>query len=45
MRTDGTIVREYTTPLNGQPWGLAAGPDGMIWYTDFVRNAVGRLVP
>ena len=29
----------------GYPNGIAAGSDGRVWYTDLVRNVIGRLVP
>jgi len=29
----------------GSPWGIAAGPDGKIWFTEVSAGKVGRLDP
>ncbi len=45
MTPDGALAAEYPCPTNCAPQGLAAGPDGRVWYTDSVRNVIGRVVP
>jgi virginiamycin B lyase len=45
MTPDGVVVAEYPCPSNCYPNGIAAGSDGRVWYTDLVRNVIGRLVP
>jgi streptogramin lyase len=27
------------------PWGIAAGPDGNVWFTDERQNNIGRITP
>jgi virginiamycin B lyase len=50
ITTDGTF-NEYGPDLNNcnpcsiTPNGIAATPDGNIWFTDFNRNAIGKLDP
>ena len=35
---------EYTVPTaNGIPYGIVAGPDGAIWFTEYNTNNIGRL--
>jgi virginiamycin B lyase len=45
MTPDGAVAAEYPCPTNCAPQGLAAASDGRVWYTDSVRNVIGRLVP
>jgi virginiamycin B lyase len=34
---------EYPVPTTGSsPWGIAAGPDGALWFTDLAGN-IGRI--
>jgi virginiamycin B lyase len=34
----------YPTPTSGaQPFGIAAGPDGALWFTEIGTNDVGRM--
>jgi streptogramin lyase len=50
VTTDG-VFTEFGLDLNTctacsiTPNGMAATPDGNIWFTDFNRNAIGRLEP
>jgi streptogramin lyase len=37
-------VTEFATPLvAGSPGGIAAGPDGNIWFTERTGNRIGRI--
>ena len=43
-------VGEFTTfdPVQGgssDPEGIAAGPDGAVWFTEYASNKIGRLTP
>ena len=29
----------------GSPFGLVAGPDGNIWFTEQIGNKIGRFTP
>jgi virginiamycin B lyase len=33
-----------TTP-NAQPYGIAAGPDGNLWFMETNANQIGRITP
>src|ERR1035438_8811512 len=36
-------ITEYTMPTAGSnPWGIAAGPDGALWFTESVGK-IGRI--
>ncbi|HKD19549.1 MAG TPA: hypothetical protein VKG23_16975 [Thermoanaerobaculia bacterium] len=39
-----TIV-EYPVAFNSAPIGIAAGPDGNIWFTMYFANQIGRITP
>jgi streptogramin lyase len=44
ITTDGAIT-EFVIPTdNSQPRGIAAGPDGNIWFTQQRGNRIGRIV-
>src|SRR5437588_145666 len=39
-------ITEYSaglTPLSG-PYGIVAGPDGALWFTEFNGNRIGRII-
>jgi virginiamycin B lyase len=43
MSTDG-VTTEYTVPTAASvPQGIAAGPDGALWFTERFANKVGRI--
>lgn len=42
MSTDGTVTT-FTDPDIRFPTSIAAGPDGALWFTDTVTNAIGRI--
>jgi virginiamycin B lyase len=31
--------------VSSQPWGITAGPDGNLWFTEQVGNKIGRITP
>ena len=41
------MITEYTTGLGpgNMPTAIAAGPDGNLWFTDSLANAIGRVTP
>jgi hypothetical protein len=40
----GRIVHEYAVPTAGsQPWGIVAGNDGALWFTEWSGNKIGRV--
>ena len=42
--TTAGVVTSYTVPTSSsQPWGITAGPDGALWFTENNANEVGRL--
>ena len=34
---------EYALPSKSGPWGITAGPDGNLWYTDHLTNKIGKI--
>ena len=39
-------MTEFPVPTNNAGlWGIAAGPDGNIWFTEQVGNKVGYIKP
>ena len=37
------MVTNYTgTGIDG-PWGIAAGPDGAMWFTNYFGDSIGRI--
>jgi streptogramin lyase len=43
----GPVVSEFDTGLTSGValWGITAGPDGNLWFTEETHNAVGRITP
>jgi virginiamycin B lyase len=42
--TTAGVVTEFSVPTaNGQPWGIAAGSDGTLWFTEINGNKIGRI--
>ena len=37
--------RVFALPKGTRPSGMASGPDGNIWFTDWSRNTIGRMSP
>jgi uncharacterized protein (TIGR03437 family) len=45
--TPAGVVIEYAASATvvSNPSGIAAGPDGNLWYTEMAGNAIGRITP
>jgi virginiamycin B lyase len=45
--TGGPVISEFETGLTSGVglWGITAGPDGNLWFTEETHNAVGRVTP
>ena len=42
----GQVITEFTLPNAGSvPNGIAAGPDGNVWFAEFSGNRIGRITP
>jgi streptogramin lyase len=40
------VITEFALPAIGSyPMGIAAGPDGNVWFTEWVGNKIGRITP
>src|SRR5262245_57420179 len=44
---EGSVISEFGTGLTSgvSLWGITAGPDGNLWFTEESHNAVGRITP
>jgi virginiamycin B lyase len=38
-------MREFPLPKGARPYGVAAAPDGNVWFADRGRNRVGLVTP
>src|SRR5579884_1627847 len=38
-------ITEFHVSSAGVPQGIASGPDGNLWFTEFYDNVVGRISP
>jgi streptogramin lyase len=42
----GTAITEFALPTSrARPTGIAAGPDGNLWFTEFNANQIGQITP
>ncbi len=41
--TGGGVVTNYTGPGTSHPFGIAAGPDGALWFTNYNNSSIGRI--
>jgi streptogramin lyase len=41
---DGSL-KVFAMPKGTRPAGIASGPDGKIWFTDWNQNTIGRMGP
>jgi streptogramin lyase len=40
----GQVITEFPVPTNGSsPFGIVAGPDGNLWFTESAGNQIGRI--
>ena len=44
---DRGAITEFSSGItpNAQPFGITAGPDGNVWFTEYVGNRIGRITP
>jgi uncharacterized protein (TIGR03437 family) len=39
-------ITDFNIPTsNGQPWAIATGPDGNLWFTENTGNKIGKITP
>jgi streptogramin lyase len=40
-------INEFSLGItaNAQPYGITAGPDGNLWFTEFAADQIGRITP
>jgi hypothetical protein len=44
INTNGTVTNIYQLPVPGsEPSAITAGPDGALWFTEFLANKIGRI--
>jgi virginiamycin B lyase len=43
MTTDGHFTKYPLSSSETQPWGIVAGPDGNLWFTEVSTNRIGRM--
>ena len=43
----GQVITEFSAGITAgaQPYGITAGPDGNLWFTELVGNRIGRITP
>src|SRR5450432_1506095 len=40
------VIMEYPIPTaNSNPQGIATGPDGNLWFTEYTGNKIGKITP
>ena len=39
------VVTEFSLRITNGPYGIAAGPDGNLWFTELFGNRIGRITP
>jgi virginiamycin B lyase len=42
---DDSVTRYRVPTADGEPFGIASGPDGAVWFTEFFGGKIGRLDP
>jgi hypothetical protein len=44
--TPAGAITEFPIPTSAaNPWGIAAGPDGNLWFTEMTRDRIGQITP
>jgi streptogramin lyase len=41
----GSALTEYAVPAGSHPFGITAGPDGNVWFTDASSGKAGKITP
>jgi uncharacterized repeat protein (TIGR01451 family) len=41
----GTVTEFPLLTTGSEPFGIAAGPDGNLWFTESIANQIGRITP
>jgi len=45
-RTVTVDITEFPIPTaNSYPWGITAGPDSNLWFTEYDGGQIGRITP
>jgi hypothetical protein len=39
------VITEFPASSGGVPFGITAGPDGNLWFTESLANILGRMTP
>jgi streptogramin lyase len=42
MNSEGSYV-QYSLPTNSLPRDITRGPNGDVWYTDYLTNKIGKM--
>jgi streptogramin lyase len=40
---DASTLREFSLATSGYPTGIAGGPDGNVWFTEYDANMIGKM--
>ncbi len=43
ITTSGHVREFYVPAVVSTPWGITAGPDGALWFTEYEANSIGRI--
>jgi virginiamycin B lyase len=44
MTTGGVVPNHFPVPTPGsEPFDITTGPDGALWFTEFLGNKIGRI--
>ena len=41
--TTAGVITEYSATSNSDPFGITAGPDGALWFTETFNGKIGRI--
>src|SRR5262249_38827366 len=42
-KTNSVTITEYPLAPDSQPWGITSGPGGVVYFTEYAGNAIGRI--
>jgi virginiamycin B lyase len=43
MTVDGELIAEFDLQPNSYPRGIATGPDGNLWFSEFNADRIGQI--